>query len=203
MDKFSYLGTSDVNAIEQLFAQYQNNPESVDKTWQDFFKGFEFARTDYSSTGGAIPENVTKEFKVINLINAYRSRGHLFTKTNPVRQRRTYQPTLEIVNFELSDKDLETVFQAGNQIGIGPAKLKDIIAHLETTYCNSIGVEYAFLRNPVETQWLQERIEKSKNIPTFSKAEKQVILNKLIEAVTFENFLATKFVGQKRFSLEG
>lgn len=203
MDKFSYLGTSDVNAVEDLFAQYVKDPNSVDKTWQDFFKGFEFAKTDYSSSNGVIPENVTKEFKVINLINGYRSRGHLFTKTNPVRQRRTYNPTLALENFELSDKDLETVFQAGNQIGIGPAKLKDIVAHLELTYCNSIGVEYAFLRNPDETKWLQERIEKSKNVPTFSKEEKKVILNKLIQATTFENFLATKFVGQKRFSLEG
>ena len=203
MDKFSYLGTSDVNAIEQLFTQYTNDNNSVDKTWQDFFKGFEFAQKDYSSSNGAIPENVTKEFKVINLINGYRSRGHLFTRTNPVRQRRTYTPTLALENFELSDKDLETVFQAGNQIGIGAAKLKDIIAHLETTYCASIGVEYAFLRNPEETKWLQDRIEKSKNIPNFNKNEKKVILNKLIQAVTFENFLATKFVGQKRFSLEG
>lgn len=203
MDKFSYLGTSDVNAVEELFTQFQKDPNSVDKTWQDFFKGFEFAKTDYSSSNGVIPENVTKEFKVINLINGYRSRGHLFTKTNPVRQRRTYSPTLDLVNFELSDKDLETVFQAGNQIGIGPAKLKDIVAHLELTYCNSIGVEYAFLRNPDETKWLQERIEKSKNVPTYSKDEKKVILNKLIQATTFENFLATKFVGQKRFSLEG
>ena len=204
MDKFSYLGTSDVNAIEQLFSQYVTDNNSVDKSWQDFFKGFEFAQTDYSSTSnGAIPENVTKEFKVINLINGYRSRGHLFTRTNPVRQRRTYTPTLALENFDLSDKDLETVFQAGIQLGIGAAKLKDIVAHLETTYCASIGVEYAFLRNPEETKWLQDRIEKSKNIPTFSKDEKKVILNKLIEGYTFENFLATKFVGQKRFSLEG
>jgi 2-oxoglutarate dehydrogenase E1 component len=203
MDKFSYVGTSDVNAVEDLFSLYLKDPNAVDKTWQDFFKGFEFAKTDYATSNGAIPENVTKEFKVINLINAYRSRGHLFTKTNPVRQRRTYQPNLEIANFELSDKDQETVFQAGNQIGIGAAKLKDIIAHLETTYCNSIGVEFAYIRNPQEVKWLQERIEKSKNIPTFSKAEKKTILDKLIQAYTFENFLATKFVGQKRFSLEG
>ena len=203
MDKFSYLGTSDVNAVEELFSQFQKDPNSVDKSWQDFFKGFEFARTDYSSSGGAIPENVTKEFKVMNLINGYRSRGHLFTKTNPVRQRRTYNPTLDLVNFDLSEKDLDTVFQAGNQIGISAAKLRDIVAHLETTYCSSIGVEYAFIRNPEETRWIQERIEKSKNIPSFSKTEKKVILNKLIQATTFENFLATKFVGQKRFSLEG
>jgi 2-oxoglutarate dehydrogenase E1 component len=203
MDKFSYLGTSDVNAVEELFSQFQKDPNSVDKSWQDFFKGFEFARTDYSSSGGGIPENVAKEFKVMNLISGYRSRGHLFTKTNPVRQRRTYQPTLDLVNFDLSEKDLDTVFQAGNQIGIGAAKLRDIVAHLETTYCGSIGVEYAFIRNPEETRWIQERIEKSKNIPSFNKQEKKVILNKLIQATTFENFLATKFVGQKRFSLEG
>ncbi|MGE0567484.1 MAG: 2-oxoglutarate dehydrogenase E1 component, partial [Bacteroidia bacterium] len=202
MDKFSYLGTSDVNAIEELFLQYQNDPQSVDKTWQDFFKGFEFARVDYSS-GGVIPENVSKEFKVINLINGYRSRGHLFTKTNPVRQRRTYNPTLDLENFGLSTKDLETVFQAGEQIGIGASKLKDIVAYLEITYCASIGVEFSFLRNPAESTWLQERIERSKNVPKYSKDEKKVILNKLVQATSFENFLATKFVGQKRFSLEG
>ena len=95
MDKFSYLGNADVNAMEALFLQYQQNPDLVDKTWQDFFKGFEFGRTDYSaSPGGTVPENVIKEFKVINLINGYRMRGHLFTKTNPVRQRRKYKPDM-------------------------------------------------------------------------------------------------------------
>lgn len=204
MDKFSYVGNSDVNAIEDLFIQYQKDANSVDKTWQDFFKGFEFAKTDYSSqNNGLIPENVSKEFKVINLINGYRMRGHLFTKTNPVRQRRKYKPDMSIEVFGLSEKDLDTVFQAGTEIEIGPAKLRDIISHLQKTYCESIGVEYMFIRNPEVLTWLQERMEKSKNIPTFSKKEKKQILNKVVEAVTFENFLATKFVGQKRFSLEG
>lgn len=204
MDKFSYLGNSDVNAIDDLFIQFQKDPGSVDKTWQDFFKGFEFARADYaSSANGQVPENVSKEFKVINLINGYRMRGHLFTKTNPVRQRRKYKPDLSIDVFGLSESDLDTVFQAGTEIEIGPAKLRDIVAHLEQTYCNSIGVEYMFIRNPEVLTWLQERMEKTKNIPQFSKAEKKTILNKLVEAVTFESFLATKFVGQKRFSLEG
>ena len=107
MDKFSYVGTSDVNAIESLFLQYNQDPNSVDASWRDFFKGFEFARTSYESEGGTIPENVTKEFKVLSLIYGYRQRGHLFTKTNPVRQRRTYEPTLALENFSLSDKDLE------------------------------------------------------------------------------------------------
>ncbi|MCC6369561.1 MAG: 2-oxoglutarate dehydrogenase E1 component [Bacteroidia bacterium] len=204
MDKFSYLGNSDVNAMEDLFIQFQKDPASVDKSWQDFFKGFEFGRTDYSSDqSGAIPENVSKEFKVINLINGYRMRGHLFTKTNPVRQRRKYKPDMSIEVFGLTEKDLDTVFQAGSEIGTGPAKLRDIVAVLEKTYCNSIGAEYMFIRNPDLLKWLETRMEKSQNIPTFSKTEKTEILHKLTEAVVFENFLATKFVGQKRFSLEG
>ena len=203
MDKFSYVGTSDVNAIESLFLQYNQDPNSVEASWRDFFKGFEFARTSYDAEGGAIPENVTKEFKVVNLIYGYRQRGHLFTKTNPVRSRRNYEPSLDLANFGLSNADLETVFQAGNELGIGAAKLKDIIAHAEHTYCQSIGAEYMYMREPAVVKWLQERMEKSKNTPAFSNAEKKVILKKLTQAVVFENFLATKYVGQKRFSLEG
>jgi 2-oxoglutarate dehydrogenase E1 component len=203
MDKFSFIGTSDVSAIESLFQQYQHDENSVDASWRDFFKGFEFARTSYNGEGAVIPENISKEFKVVTLINGYRQRGHLFTQTNPVRERRTYHPTLEISNFGLNEKDLETVFQAGNEIGIGPAKLKDIIAHLHQTYCGSIGVEYTFMREPQVLKWLQERMEKSRNTPAFSLKEKKVILEKLTQAVVFENYLATKFVGQKRFSLEG
>ncbi len=205
MDPFSYIGNGDVNAVEDLFIQFKKDPGSVDKTWQDFFKGFEFARADFDTSGGAavVPENVSKEFKVINLINGYRIRGHLFTKTNPVRQRRKYKPDMSVEVFGLSEKDLDTMFEAGNELGIGRAKLRDIIAHLEITYCNSIGAEYMFIRNPVLLKWIQERMEKTKNLPTFSKTEKNEILHKLTEAVVFENFLATKFVGQKRFSLEG
>src|SRR6201998_3729824 len=173
MDKFSYLGTSDVNAMEELYQQYLRDENSVDASWRDFFKGCEFAQTSYADKGGAIPENVSKEFKVINLINGYRQRGHLFTKTNPVRERRQYTPTLDLENFGLTNADLETVFQAGSEIGIGSAKLKDIIVHLELTYCQSIGVEYTFVREPQVVKWLQERMEKSKNTPSFSKAEKK------------------------------
>ncbi|MEO6302833.1 MAG: 2-oxoglutarate dehydrogenase E1 component, partial [Bacteroidia bacterium] len=204
MDKFSFVGTSDVNAIEQLFLQYSQDPNSVDASWRDFFKGFEFARTSYDGgESGAIPENVSKEFKVIGLINGYRQRGHLFTKTNPVRQRRTYEPSLALENFGLSDKDGEVVFQAGSVIGLGAAKLKDIVAHLEQTYCQSIGVEYLYMREPKVLKWLQERMEKNRNTPEFTTVQKKIILKKLTQAVVFENYLHTKFVGQKRFSLEG
>lgn len=203
MDKYSYISNAHPEVIDSMFAQYKQNPESVDITWQKFFEGFEFAKADFSSPQGGIPENVAKEFKVIQLINGYRQRGHLFTKTNPVRERRKYSPTLEIENFGLAAADLDTVFQAGNEIGIGNAKLRDIIAHLEQTYCQSIGAEYLYIRNPEMIQWLQSKMETSKNTPNYSIEEKRTILNKLNQAVLFENFLATKFVGQKRFSLEG
>lgn len=201
MDKHSYLSNSDGSAVEHLYDQYLNDPESVEFGWQKFFEGFEFARKNYEETG-EVPENMHTEFKVINLINGYRSRGHLFTKTNPVRERRKYAPTLEIENFGLAPADLETVFQAGKEVGIGPAKLSDIIAHLEDTYCQSIGIEYMYIRHPNRVKWLRDRIE-LKNRPQFDKKDKLHIMHKLNQATVFEQFLHKKFVGQKRFSLEG
>ncbi|HXC07204.1 MAG TPA: 2-oxoglutarate dehydrogenase E1 component, partial [Bacteroidia bacterium] len=205
MDKFSYLGSGDVSAIEDIYKQYLQEPGSVDLSWQKFFEGFEFARKNFEEPAGGveIPQNVQKEFRVINLINGYRSRGHLFTRTNPVRERRQYTPTLELVNFGLDASDLDTVFHAGTEIGIGPSKLKDIIAHLEQTYCQSIGAEFMYIRTPDVQAWLQQKMESSRNTPHYSTEEKQEILDKLSQAVFFENFLHTKFVGQKRFSLEG
>ncbi|MFI5149333.1 MAG: 2-oxoglutarate dehydrogenase E1 component [Bacteroidia bacterium] len=205
MDKFSYLGSGDVSAIEDIYKQYLNDNTSVDQSWQNFFNGFEFARKNFDETagGGEIPQNVQNEFKVINLINGYRSRGHLFTQTNPVRERRKYTPTLDLENFGLNASELDTVFHAGTEIGIGPAKLSAIIAHLEQTYCQSIGSEFMYIRTPDVLNWLQQKMESSRNTPSYSVEEKQEILDKLSQAVFFENFLHTKFVGQKRFSLEG
>ncbi len=202
MDKFSYLGNADISSVEVLFQQYLKDNTSVDYGWQKFFEGFEFARKNYEDVG-EIPHSVKKEFDVINLINGYRSRGHLFTLTNPVRERRKYSPPLDVETFGLSQNDLETVFHAGVQIGIGPAKLKDIVAHLKQTYCQSIGVEYRYIRLPAIIDWMQEKMERSKNTPNFSKDEKIEILKSLNRGVEFESFLHTKFVGQKRFSLEG
>jgi 2-oxoglutarate dehydrogenase E1 component len=203
MNKFSFLGGADVAEVESLYQQFISDPESVEASWRDFFEGFEFARTSFGETKGAIPEQLQKEFRVLNLVNGYRNRGHLFTDTNPVRERRKYSPTLAIENFGLSEKDLGAVFQAGTEIGIGPAKLKDIIAHLEETYCHSIGAEYKYIRTPEIISWLEEKMEGSRNSRSFSLEEKKRILEKLNEAVAFENFVHTKFAGQKRFSLEG
>lgn len=202
MDKFSYLGNSEIDSIEKLYEQYKVNSSSVDIQWQKFFEGFEFAQKHFpNSTQGS--EWVDKEFKVINLIDGYRKRGHLFTKTNPVRERRKYSPALAIGNFGLDTEDLEKTFQAGKNIGIGPATLKNIILHLETTYCHSIGAEYMFIRNPEILSWLQNRMESKKNTPEFSNSQKKHIYNHLKQAVGFESFIHRKFVGQKRFSLEG
>jgi 2-oxoglutarate dehydrogenase E1 component len=201
MDKISYVGNADVNAIVYLYEQYRQNPENVDSSWNKFFEGFEFAQTNFEDKG-VIPENYIKEFKVLNLINGYRTRGHLFTKTNPVRERRQYAPTLEISNFGLSEADLNEVFQAGEEIGIGAAKLSDIIAHLELTYCQSIGIEYIYMRDPDRIDWFRNKIELN-NRPSFDKNRKIQIFKKLNQASGFEAFLGKKFVGQKRFSIEG
>lgn len=201
MDKVSYVGNADVNAIDHLYKMYQQDPESVDIGWKKFFEGFDFAKTNYED-GGEIPENFQKEFKVINLINGYRTRGHLFTKTNPVRERRKYSPTLSIENFGLDGNDLSTVFQAGAQIGIGAASLEEIIRHLELTYCQSIGIEFAYMRDPERIDWFKNKIEIA-NRPKFDKERKINIYKKLNQATNFEAFLGKKFVGQKRFSIEG
>ncbi|NNE02691.1 MAG: 2-oxoglutarate dehydrogenase E1 component, partial [Eudoraea sp.] len=140
---------------------------------------------------------------VVRLIDGYRSRGHLFTKTNPVRERRKYSPKLDIENFGLSDKDLDTVFNAGEIIGIGPNTLRKIIANLQRIYCDTIGVEYMYIRTPERVQWIQEWLNTNDNHTDFSPNQKKHILRKLNQAVSFEGFLHTKYVGQKRFSLEG
>lgn len=201
MDKFTFIGNADVNAIEHLYKEYRKNPESVDREWLKFFEGIDFASTNFESNG-EIPENFQKEFKVINLINAYRSRGHLFTKTNPVRDRRTYTPTLDIENFGLAESDLDEIFQAGNEIGVGAATLRTIIGHLKEVYCQSIGIEFNYIREPERWSWLKHNIE-IENRPKFDKERKTRILQKLTEASGFESFLQKKYVGQKRFSVEG
>ena len=204
MDKYSFLNAAHTAHFAQLYDQYLINPDSVEPSWRAFFQGFEFGiENGEQHTNDAIPESVLKEFRVVKLIDGYRGSGHLFTRTNPVRERRKYKPTLAIENFGLTHEDLDTVFSAGEIIGVGPAKLADIIVHLERIYCESIGLEYMFIRHPRRVNWIQKWINKNGNHPSFDDNEKKHILKKLNEAVAFESFLHTKYVGQKRFSLEG
>ena len=202
MDSYSFINQADPQVIEELYRQFKENPENVEEGWRNFFQGFDFAVSAYPQKADSNLAT-SDEFKVINLINEYRRRGHLFTKTNPVRKRRTYFPGLEIENFDLSTSDLERTFQAGNELGLGAAKLSTIIEFLEETYCRSVGVEYLFIRNPKMVNWLKEQFEKTRNHPDYSKEEKSYILTKLRRGVYFERFLQKKFPGQKRFSLEG
>jgi 2-oxoglutarate dehydrogenase E1 component len=204
MDKYSFLNAAHTAHFAQLYDQYLINPDSVEPSWRAFFQGFDFGVENSAEyAGDNVPEAVLKEFRVVKLIDGYRGSGHLFTRTNPVRERRKYKPTLAIENFGLTHEDLDTVFSAGEIIGVGPAKLADIIVHLERIYCESIGLEYMFIRHPQRVNWIQKWINKNGNHPNFSNDEKKHILKKINEAVAFESFLHTKYVGQKRFSLEG
>ncbi len=210
MDKYSFLNAAHTAYFAELYEQYQINPDSIEPSWRAFFQGYDFGSESYGMDGEVIegvsaqmPEKVQKEFQVLKLIDGYRSRGHLFTQTNPVRTRRKYEPTLSLENFGLTEADLDTVFNAGDILGIGAKTLSEIISHLEKIYCDSIGVEYMYLRNPEVINWWQNKLNVNDNHPSYSVETKKYILSKLNHAVTFENFLQTKYVGQKRFSLEG
>ena len=201
LDQFSFLNSIDIDYVDELHQRYLIDKRLVEPSWRTFFDGYEFAKFSYEDID-EIPSNVLKEFRVINLINDYRSRGHLFTKTNPVRERRKYHPTLDIKNYGLEEVDLLTVFQASEQVGLEPCTLNEIIIHLEQTYCQSIGIEYQYIRHPERVEWIRKNIE-LKNRPQFSVDQKKHILHKLNQATVFEQFLQKKFVGQKRFSIEG
>src|SRR6056300_303299 len=213
MDKYSFLNAAHTSFFSDLYEKYLKSPDEVEPSWRAFFQGFDFGQemadvdehiqAALESDSPAIPEKILKEFNVVKLINAYRSRGHLFTKTNPVRSRRTYSPTLDIANFDLNESDLDSVFDAGDILGLGAASLREIIQKLETIYCEAIGVEYMYIRNPEQVRWIQNWLNKNLNHPILSSDQKKHILKKLTQAVSFESFLHTKYVGQKRFSLEG
>ena len=216
MDKYSFLNAAHSAYFAELYDQYLLNPDAVEPSWRAFFQGFDFGSENAEVIHGEVtygegdicispevPEHMQKEFNVIRLIDGYRNRGHLFTKTNPVRDRRKYKPSLDLENFDLKDADLKTVFSAGDVLGIGPQTLESIVTHLEKIYCSAIGVEYMYIRSPKEIKWIQDRLNINDNQPNFSSEEKKHILSKLNQAVSFESFLHTKYVGQKRFSLEG
>lgn len=216
MDRFSFLNAAHTAFFADLYDQYLQNPDSVEPSWRSFFQGFDFA-SEYSegpveqltavANGQAdcsiVSDKLQKEFNVLKLIDGYRTRGHLFTKTNPVRDRRIFTPSLAIENFGLTTADLNTVFDAARVVNLNPCTLQEILNHLNKVYCESIGVEYMYIRDPEVIEWIQKRLDINDNHPSFNADQKKRILKKLNEAVSFENFLHTKYVGQKRFSLEG
>jgi 2-oxoglutarate dehydrogenase E1 component len=227
MDKFSYIANAHVSYIDELYATYKSDPTAIDPSWKEFFDGFDFALANYGqdengsespkSTADATPKNgslatpgtimdmeqLPKEIKVRALIHAYRSRAHLRSKTNPVRERRDRKALIDPEDFGLGQTDMNTEFQAGNEIGIGAAKFSIILESLKTIYEGPMGFEYLYIRDPEMLDWFKTKVEKEALAFNPSEEDKKRILFKLNQAVVFENFLHTKYLGQKRFSLEG
>jgi 2-oxoglutarate dehydrogenase E1 component len=206
MDKYSYIANAHGNYIDELYQSYKQDPNSVDESWGRFFEGFEFSLTKY----GDAPEEASlekglssKETKVRNLIHAYRTRGHLEANTNPVRKRRDHKALLTIEDHGLTEADLDTEFEVGAVLGIGKASLRKILESLRAIYASTIGFEYMYIREPEVLSWFRDKLEHEALHFQLSRKQKERILSKLNEAVVFENFLHTKYIGQKRFSLEG
>jgi len=221
MKDFSYITNSHPSFIEGMYQQFVQDPNSVDPDLKKFFEGFDFAMqngtdkpTNIASVGqdkvnttasvSSDPSNINwaKEIAVYRLILGYRNKGHLIAKTNPIRERKDRHANLELEFFNLSDADLANSFYAGNLLGLGTTSLQNIIAHLQNAYAKNIGIEFKYISDQTKVDWLTNEMEHN-----FSDAitieQKRRILEKLNQGVIFEKFLHTKYIGQKRFSLEG
>lgn len=211
MNDFSFIANAHPSYIDSMYEKYLQDPAQVEETWRAFFRGFDFASSStngQSEAGTTVPaEALDKEFKVLSLIKAFRNRGHLLSTTNPIRQRRDRMPNLNLDDFGLSDADLNTSFEAGQEVGLGKATLSAIIDRMRKAYCGNIGYEYHHIQDRDKRRWIRTRIESmansAENAYGFDNDTKKRILDKLNGAVVFERFLHTKYIGQKRFSLEG
>jgi 2-oxoglutarate dehydrogenase E1 component len=209
MQDLSFLANAHPSYIDQLYKDYLQNPDSVDPEWKKFFAGFDFA-TRYEYGGGAEDDAdiavvgvSPKEFRVLKLIEAYRNKGHLVSDTNPIKKRKDRKADLDLYFFGLEESDLETEFFAGHELGIGKATLSEIIARLKKVYTRTIGWEYSYINNREELAWLREQVEHGYIAYEHPYEKKKRILKKLNDSAIYEKFLGTKFIGQKRFSLEG
>lgn len=204
MDKYSYISNAEVGYVDQLYQNYKKEPSSVDPQWQKFFEGYDFSAQRYGDNGRGAEDSLSiKETQVRNLIFAYRSFGHLAAKTNPVRERRNHNVQFDHKSVGLTDADLDTEFDVAAEIGMPRTTLRKIIEKLKVVYLGPVGFEYNFIRNDEIRAWFFQKCEKEYYSYSPASEEKKRILGKLNEAVVFENFLHTKFLGQKRFSLEG
>ncbi len=206
MNDFSYINNADPAHIENLYINFTKNPSTVDPEWKKFFEGFDFAMANKNGHNGEKASTNThqmgKELAVYQLIQAYRKKGHLLAKTNPIRKRKDRQAHLSLEDFGLSEQDVEQVFYVGNFIGLGETTLNNIITFLQKCYTQSIGVEYNALNDQLKIDWLTHEVETKIHRP-ISIEQRKRILDKLNHGVIFEKFLHTKYIGQKRFSLEG
>ena len=212
MKDFQYITSSHPSYIENLYNDFVKDPNSVDTDMRKFFEGFDFAVSSNiaapAKNGSLITpaavstSNLDKEFSVYRLISAYRKKGHLIADTNPIRERKDRHANLSLEFFGLSDTDLHTEFEAGKFISLGKASLGKILEKLNKIYAQHVGIEISSLNNEKKINWLTQAMEvRFEEVPSLDQRKR--ILEKLNEAVMFEKFLHTKFIGQKRFSLEG
>ncbi|MFM1775545.1 MAG: hypothetical protein RJA53_1155 [Bacteroidota bacterium] len=213
MKDFSYITNSHPAFIEETYKAFVQDPSSVDPDLKKFFEGFDFAVSNGHAGTGAASETTStvanasgvdwqKEINVYRLILGYRNRGHLLAKTNPIRPRKDRQANLDLSYFGLSDSDLSQTFQAGKFVGLGATSLKNILTHLQTCYTSSVGAEFKYISNKEKVSFLIAEMETNFTAPVHLEKKKH-ILEKLNQGVIFEKFLHTKYIGQKRFSLEG
>lgn len=200
---FSHLASSDISYIDSLYEQYKQDPEGAEESWRNFFLGFEFGAGKGSAGGDVSEETLRKEFNVFRLIQSFRARGHLLSDTNPIRERVDRSARISLGDYDLTDSDLENSFLCGEFVGLGSAKLKDIISHMKSLYTGKIGIEYMHSNDTEMRRWIRKEFESTYLKRNYSVDKKKRILHKLNEANVFENFLQTKYTGQKRFSLEG
>ncbi len=209
MKDFSYITNSHPSYIEDLYKEFVKDPSSIDPDLKKFFEGFDFAVSNGVADAPTTDQTTASthidwmyEIRVYRLILGYRNKGHLLAKTNPIRARKDRGANLELSFFGLSEADLDKVFYAGNLIGLGAASLRTILAHLQNTYANHVGIEYKYISDQKKVDWLTQEMEKNFSAP-LPLDKKKRILEKLNQGVMFEKFLHTKYIGQKRFSLEG
>lgn len=205
MKDFSFITNSHPAFIESLYQDFLKDPQSIDPDLKKFFEGFDFAIAHGSAQVSDNQSNSIdwmKEIKVYRLILGYRNKGHLLAKTNPIRARKDRGANLDLAFFGLTEADLDNVYQAGNLIGLGAVSLRKILAHLENCYANHVGIEFKYISDQKKIDWLTAEMEQKFAQPVAIEKKKR-ILEKLNQGVMFEKFLHTKYIGQKRFSLEG
>ncbi len=206
MNPVSASERANAGLFEEYYQRWLDQPDSVDPTWRAFFQGFTLGnsgQTPAAATARNAVIDSLKQAHVHYLINAYRAIGHTQAHLDPLSGPPPAQPKLALAQFNLSDADLDLVFDTGTYLGGGQMSLRDIIASLQQTYCGHVGVEFTHIQDTDCRRWLQERIESSRLQPKFTKPQKVRILRRVHKAELFEKFLHTKYVGQKRFSLEG
>lgn len=207
MKDFQYITASHPQYVESLYRDFVSNPDSVDPDLRKFFEGFDFAVSSGVAATGAPVTGTTgidwqKEIGVYRLILGYRNKGHLLATTNPIRPRKDRGANLHLSFFGLSESDLDTTFQAGKLIGLGATTLRNILAHLQQSYTASVGIEFKYISNQEKVEFLTQAMEQEFHQP-LPLEKRRRILEKLNQGVIFEKFLHTKYIGQKRFSIEG